>query len=318
VSGPPGASTAPFAPAARSVTARAPAKINLSLRVGALRPDGYHTLATVFHAVHLDDLVTATAVAGGEVTVEVADEHGVPVPGVPLDEANLAVRAALWLREASGVPERGVHLAVRKSIPVAGGMAGGSADAAAALVACAELWGTDLDPLARVAAMLGSDVPFALTGGCAIGTGRGEHLETLSAVPVPLHWVLALAGTGLSTPAVYAALDELRGADQGAEPRIDLRLVTALERSLVGALGMLLDNDLEAAVLGLRPALADTLAAGRQAGARAGLVSGSGPTLAFLVDAHRAATVARAVARQPGVADVRHVTGPAPGAALVG
>lgn len=305
--------------ATTAVTVRAPAKINLSLRVGPPRPDGYHTLATVFHAVHLDDLVTATAVDGAAVTVEIADEHGDPVAGVPADESNLAVRAALRLREVAGLPTAGVHLALRKSIPVAGGMAGGSADAAAALVACAELWetGSTRHQLASLAAVLGADVPFALLGGCAVGTGRGEHLQPLSVGPPALHWVVAWSDTGLSTPAVFGVLDRLRAERPVPPPQIDPRLVTALERGLVGAVGMLVDNDLEEAALDLRPALATTLAAGRRAGARAGLVSGSGPTLAFLVDAHSAARVARAVAREPGVAGVRHVTGPAPGAARV-
>lgn len=303
---------------AAAVTARAPAKINLSLRVGPLRPDGYHTLATVFHAVHLDDQVTVTPVDGDAVTVAVSDEHGDPVPGVPVDESNLAVRAALRLREAAGLSGAGVHLAVRKVIPVAGGMAGGSADAAASLVACAELWdtGSSREHLASLAEMLGADVPFALRGGCAVGTGRGEHLEPLS-MRSALHWVLAWSDTGLSTPSVFGALDRLRAGRPVPPPQIDQRLVTALERGLVGAVGMLVDNDLEEAALDLRPELATTLAAGRQAGARVGLVSGSGPTLVFLVDAQRASRVARAVAREPGVAGVRHVTGPAPGAALV-
>ncbi len=303
---------------AHEVTARAPAKINLSLRVGPPRPDGYHPLATVFHAVDLDDVVTATAVDGGAVTVDVVDEHGATVPGVPRDDSNLAVRAALLLRAEAGLAGRGVHLTVRKSIPVAGGMAGGSADAAATLVACDALWATGFgrDRLVGLAARLGSDVPFALFGGTAIGTGRGEQVEPVSA-PHPLHWVVARSSTGLSTPAVYAALDGLR-ADVGAvDPRIDPRLVRVLERGLVGALGLLADNDLEPAVLRLRPALRQTLDAGRRAGAIAAMVSGSGPTLVFLVDLRRAATVARAVARGPEVADVRHATGPAPGAGLV-
>ena len=207
---------------AHEVTARAPAKINLSLRVGPRRPDGYHPLATVFHAVDLDDVVTAKAIDVDAVTVEVVDEHGAAVPGVPRDGSNLAVRAALLLRDEAAMAGRGVHLTVRKSIPVAGGMAGGSADAAATLVACDALWATGFgrDRLVGLAARLGSDVPFALFGGTAIGTGRGEQVEPVSA-PHPLHWVVARSSTGLSTPAVYAALDGLR-ADAGAvDPRID-------------------------------------------------------------------------------------------------
>ena len=300
------------------VSARAPAKINLSLRVGPLRPDGYHTLATVFHAVDLDDVVTATAVTGDAVSVEVVDERGADVPGVPRDESNLAVRAAMLVRAEAGMPGRGVHLTVRKSIPVAGGMAGGSADAAAALVACGALWetGFDRDRLVPLAARLGSDVPFALFGGTAVGTGRGERIEPVSA-PHPLHWIVARSTAGLSTPEVYAALDRLRADAEVAGPRIDARLVGVLERGLVGALGLLADNDLEPAVLALRPELRQSLDGGRRAGALAAMVSGSGPSLVFLVDPRRAATVAREVARRPGVADVRHAIGPAPGAGLV-
>ncbi len=303
-----------------AVTVRAPAKINLSLRVGPRRPDGSHALSTVFHAVQLDEVVTATAVDGDEVTVEVRDEHGGSVPGVPEDAANLAVRAALLVRDEAGLGSAGAHLAVRKATPVAGGMAGGSADAAAALVACARLWATGFDQqrLLALAARLGSDVPFALVAGTAIGTGRGERLEPVTMGPRRLHWVLALAATGLSTPAVYQALDDLRADRPVRDPVTDPRLVTALERGLVGALGMLVDNDLQDAVFALRPALRQTLAAGLEAGARGGLVSGSGPTLAFLVDPRRSAPVVRVLARQPGVADVRQVTGPVPGAALVG
>lgn len=300
-------------------TARAPAKVNLSLRVGPPRPDGYHELATVFHAVHLDDLVTATAAEDNRVTVEVSDEFGAVVPGVPADASNLAVRAALLLRDQLAPAARGVHLSVRKSIPVAGGMAGGSADAAATLVACAALWQTGLEraDLVPLAARLGSDVPFALCGGTALGTGRGERLAPV-ATTGRLHWVLAQAETGLSTPAVYTVLDGLRAHRQVPDPGIDPRLLEVLERGLVGALGLLVDNDLEPAVVELRPGLLRTLAAGRSAGARAGLVCGSGPSLVFLVDPRSAAPVARALAVQPDVAGVRHLTGPAPGAELVG
>jgi 4-diphosphocytidyl-2-C-methyl-D-erythritol kinase len=160
-------------------------------------------------------------------------------------------------------------------------------------------------------------VPFALHGGTAIGTGRGDRIEPLAVAPRSLHWLVARSATGLSTPAVYAVLDGLRAHSVVPDPSIDQRLVTVLERGLVGALGLLVDNDLEAAVLELRPALRPVLAAGREAGARAALVSGSGPTLAFLVDARSAATVARTLVRQPAVAGLHRVTGPAPGAAVV-
>ena len=304
----------------RAVTARAPAKINLSLRVGPRRRDGYHALATVFHAVHLDEVVTATAVDDDAVTVAVHDEHGAAVAGVPGDASNLAVRAALLLRAEAGLPHQGAHLAVRKTVPVAGGMAGGSADAAATLVACAALWDTGFghDRLLALAARLGSDVPFALTGGTAVGTGRGDRVRPLSVSPRTYSWVLARSATGLSTPAVYAAFDGLRAGRAAREPAVDPRLVTALEQGRVEALGTLLDNDLQEAVLELRPPLRHTLAAGLDAGARAGQVSGSGPTLMFFVDPGRSAAVCRALARQPDVAGVHLVTGPAPGACVAG
>lgn len=153
-----------------SVTVRVPAKVNLQLAVGPLRDDGYHDLVNVFHAVSIFDEVTATAETGMSVRVE-----GEGADQVPDDDDNLAIRAALALAGHAG-RSYGVNLVIRKAIPVAGGMAGGSADAAAALVACNELWGLGLptEDLLEIAADLGSDVPFALLGGTAVGTGRGS------------------------------------------------------------------------------------------------------------------------------------------------
>ncbi len=302
---------------ASSRTARAPAKLNLGLRVGPPGDDGYHQLATVFHAVDLDDQVTALDRDDDEVTVEVADANGRPVPGVPQDATNLAVRAARLLRAGLG-HARGVHLRVRKEVPVAGGMAGGSADAAAALVACAALWDDGLDPAAlqTLAARLGSDVPFALLGGTAVGTGRGHLLEPVAA-PTTLHWVVAVCAAGLSTPQVYARLDELRGDGPVSPPQPDAVLVAALRAGDVAAVAARLHNDLEAAALDLRPELADVLSVGLAAGAHAGVVSGSGPTVALLVDDDVADPVSSAVRFAPGVTDALRVFGPAPGAALV-
>ncbi|MFB9250561.1 4-(cytidine 5'-diphospho)-2-C-methyl-D-erythritol kinase [Sphaerisporangium melleum] len=312
------------------MTVRVPAKVNLQLSVGPRRDDGYHDLVNVFHAVSLFDEVTASvpvgvppgagpAVVSGTATVTVSVE-GDSAGQVPLDGDNLAVRAALALAERAGRPVA-VHLAVRKAIPVAGGMAGGSADAAAALVACDELWGLRLDrrELLDIGAGLGSDVPFALFGGTAVGTGRGERLA-----PVPVggefHWVFALADGGLSTPAVYGECDRLREStgEPVAWPRADEALMAALAAGDAKALGVALVNDLQPAALMLRPSLERTLAAGREHGALGALVSGSGPTCAFLAESPAHAADLAAALRD---ADVCRATvtahGPVPGAEIV-
>ena len=192
-----------------SVTVRAPAKINLGLSVGGPRADGFHDVATAYHAISLHDELVAAA--SEELSVAVTTADGIPLDDVPQDSSNLAVAAALALAERAGV-EPLVRLHITKSIPVAGGMAGGSADAAAALVACDALWQTGLSrsELAELAAALGSDVPFSLVGGTALGTGRGEVLTPVLARG-RFHWVVAIADGGLSTPDVYAECDRLRG-----------------------------------------------------------------------------------------------------------
>jgi 4-diphosphocytidyl-2-C-methyl-D-erythritol kinase len=272
------------ATAQRAVTARAPAKINIYLGVGPRRRDGFHDLATVFHALHLGDEVVAERDDAGRVTVDVVAAEGatVDVAAVPRDESNLAARAARALGRYAGV-ECGVRLTIVKRIPVAGGLAGGSADAAAALVACDAVWETGCGraELATLGARLGSDVPFALHGGTALGSGRGDRLAPVMA-PARLSWVLAIADGGLSTPAVYSALDEMRGGAHVDAPAVPDALLTALRHSDVPAVGDHLDNDLQAAALLLRPQLRDVLEAGRRLGAVGGIVSGSGPTVVFL------------------------------------
>ncbi|WP_225074777.1 4-(cytidine 5'-diphospho)-2-C-methyl-D-erythritol kinase [Streptomyces sp. CoT10] len=296
-----------------SVTVRVPAKVNVQLAVGAARPDGFHDLANVFLAVGLYD----------EVTVTEADELRVTCAGddtgqVPLDRTNLAARAALVLAERHGrSPD--VHIHIAKDIPVAGGMAGGSADGAGALLACDALWGTNAsrDELLGICAELGSDVPFSLVGGAALGTGRGEKLRPLE-VGGTFHWVFAMADGGLSTPAVFREFDRLNEGVRIPEPTASEDLLAALEKGDVAALAAALSNDLQPAALSLRPSLADTLAAGRAAGALAGLVSGSGPTTAFLVaDAESAGTVARALRESGTCRAVRVAAGPAPGATVL-
>jgi 4-diphosphocytidyl-2-C-methyl-D-erythritol kinase len=295
------------------VTVRVPAKVNLELAVGGPRPDGFHELATVYHAVSLYDELTATP--ADVISVTVAGPHA---ELVPLDATNLAVRAALLLARRTGV-EAGARLHIRKGIPVAGGMAGGSADAAAALLACDALWHTGMsrEELRELAAELGSDVPFGLVGGTAIGTGRGEQLTSALARGV-FHWVVALSDGGLSTPAVYREIDRLRAGRVLPQPRVSERLMQALRAGDAHALGAALSNDLQPAALSLAPALDRTLAVGLDSGALGGMVSGSGPTVVFLVEGPEHAMDLSVALTATGVAaDVRRAHGPVPGARLV-
>lgn len=277
---------------AGSVTAQAPAKINIYLGVGGPRRDGFHDVATVFHALDLADEVVAERDEAGVFTIAVAPGSGsmVDVEHVPCDETNLAMRAARALARYAGV-ECGVRLTIHKRIPVAGGLAGGSADAAASLLACDAVWDTGCGraELRTLAERLGSDVPFALHGGTALGSGRGERLAPVLA-PARLHWVLAVADGGLSTPAVYAELDALRGAAV-PPPSVPPALLAALRHADVEAVAAHLGNDLQAAACRLRPSLAEVLDAGREAGALGGVVSGSGPTVVFLAADAEAAVV---------------------------
>lgn len=302
-------------PIVTAVGVRVPAKINLQLGVGPVRDDGYHDLATVFHAVSLFDEITATP--ADELTVRV---EGDSVEGVPVGGDNLAAKAARLLAERIGV-RPAVELRIRKAIPVAGGMAGGSADAAAALVACDALWAAGLDfrELSELGAALGSDVPFSLLGGTALGLGRGERLRPVQ-VAGRFHWVFALADGGLSTPAVYAECDRLRetGGTQAAPPEPPERLLAALADGDAAALGAALTNDLQPAALSLRPRLRRTLGAGRDHGALGALVSGSGPTCAFLAASDEHADELACALSKAGVArDVVRAHGPVPGATLV-
>jgi 4-diphosphocytidyl-2-C-methyl-D-erythritol kinase len=318
------------------VTVRVPAKLNLQLAVGPPRADGYHDLVTVFHAVSLFDEVTAEPAArdGVAVTGEGADR-------VPADRDNLALRAAAALRKAIPGPvagrrasmraaNGGVHITIVKRIPVAAGLAGGSADAAAALVACNELWdgGLSQSRLVEVAARVGSDVAFALIGGTTVGRGRGERLTPALAPATQYHWVLAFADGHLSTPEVYAALDRLRAADAGAaggkapaapaQPDLDAGLMSALRSGEARLVGRALSNDLQPAALSLFPALRKTLAAGLELGALGALVAGSGPTCVFLAaSADRALDLAVSLSGAGVCRSVARVTGPVAGAAIV-
>ncbi|MET8676930.1 4-(cytidine 5'-diphospho)-2-C-methyl-D-erythritol kinase [Streptomyces sp. NPDC004647] len=336
-----------------SVTVRVPAKVNVQLAVGGLRADGFHDLANVFLAVGLYDEVTVTPADTLRITVS-----GPDADQVPQDRTNLAARAAELLAARHGI-EPDVHIHIAKDIPVAGGMAGGSADAAGALVACDALWGTGASrsELLAVCAELGSDVPFGLVGGAALGRGRGEQLTPLD-VGGTFHWVFAMADGGLSTPAVYRECDRLREdalapgtapgprAGRGAttehipDPEPSPALLDALAEGDLAALASALmaggtppataggtptrtesgggsSNDLQAAAVSLRPSLADTLAAGAKAGALASLVSGSGPTCAFLVrDEAAAQALAETLLASGTCRSARVATSPAAGATL--
>jgi 4-diphosphocytidyl-2-C-methyl-D-erythritol kinase len=294
-----------------------PAKVNLQLSVGPRRTDGYHDLATVFQAISLHDEVIARPADAITVTVEGVGT-ATDVSGVPTDGTNLAVRAARALAARAGISD-GVALRIRKAIPVAGGMAGGSADAAAALLACDALWGTGLSraDLDELAAGLGADVPFGLLGNTALGVARGDRLSEVLGRGA-FHWVLAVDTEGLSTAAVYAECDRLRGAAEVPEPVADPALMSALRAGDAAALGRALSNDLEAAALSLRPSLARTLAAGRELGVLGAMVSGSGPTCAFLVaNAEAALDVAVGLSALGVCRDVRRATGPVPGARVI-
>lgn len=299
-----------------SITVRTPAKVNLQLSVGPLRDDGYHDLVTVFHAVSLQDTITATSMADGsgiELTMV-----GEGAEGLPVDEANLAYRAAELLASDAGI-DPDVALDIDKAIPIAGGMAGGSADAAGTLVACDALWrtGYSRDRLAHLAAQLGSDVPFALYGGNAIGRGRGEEITPILGRG-RFHWVFALADGGLSTPEVYGKCDELRGSQAVPEPAVTSELLQALRSGDAQALAGAMHNDLQAAALALRPQLRSLLDSGLEFGALAAIVSGSGPTCAFLVrDDEHALDVAVALTATGSCRTVKRATGPANGAQVM-
>ncbi|MFI9254531.1 4-(cytidine 5'-diphospho)-2-C-methyl-D-erythritol kinase [Streptomyces sp. NPDC053069] len=296
-----------------SVTVRVPAKVNVQLAVGAARADGFHDLANVFLAVGLYDEVTVTPAEELRITCE-----GPDADQVPLDRTNLAARAAIALAGRRGI-EPDVHIHIAKDIPVAGGMAGGSADGAGALLACNTLWGAGASraELLAICAELGSDVPFSLVGGAALGVGRGEQLTVLEAGGT-FHWVFAMAERGLSTPAVFREFDRLAEGREIPEPVASAELLEALAKGDAEALAAAVSNDLQPAALSLFPELADTLEAGRGAGALAALVSGSGPTTAFLArDAESAEKVAQALRGSGTCRAVRKAAGAVAGATVL-
>ncbi len=307
-------------PSADRVHVRAPGKLNLFFEVGDVQDDGYHDVASAYQAVSLYEDVWAEPAE--DFTVSVVGT--VDVSGVPTDDRNLALRAARLVAKKIGHPG-GVHLEIRKSVPVAGGMGGGSADAAAALVACDALWGADLGThqLHKLAMRLGADVPFALLGGTAIGTGRGDQLSPALAQG-RFDWVVVTSDEhGLSTPDVYRHLDELRErhtpdiAPSRRTPEVDPGVLHALRAGDPVALAAYVRNDLQRAALSLRPDLRAALELGEQAGALAGFVSGSGPSIALLAPDAESALEIQVTLTAAG-STVLHVHGPVAGARIVG
>jgi 4-diphosphocytidyl-2-C-methyl-D-erythritol kinase len=297
--------------------ASAPAKINLSLGVGAVREDGYHPLATVYQAIGLFDEVAVSRDAGDDWTVRVEGDERLSVADVPTDESNLAMRAARLLAEHHGIKD-GLRINVLKGIPVAGGMAGGSADAAAALVACDALWGTATprEELLEIAAELGSDVPFALVGGTAIGSGRGE-IVTPVMTRGSYWWVVLESSEGLSTPAVYREFDRMHAGSVVGEPEIPDTLLQALGTGDVEKLAASLSNDLQPAALRLRPELRDAMECGLENSAHAAILSGSGPSCLFLTEGQAHAWQVAGALRSTGYGPVSYARGPVPGARVI-
>jgi 4-diphosphocytidyl-2-C-methyl-D-erythritol kinase len=289
------------------------------MRVGAVREDGYHDVATAYQAVSLYEDVRAYPADD----ISVAFGGSIDTSGLATDESNLAVKAARLLAKRTG-HTGGVRLEIDKHVPIAGGMGGGSADAAATLVACDALWGTDLgrEELLGLAARLGADVPFALVGGTAIGTGRGDRLSPALATG-QFHWVLALPDGELSTPLVYSELDRHRERHAGEiapaqlTPTVDSAVLQALRAGDPAMLAEALTNDLQAPAIHLVPAIADIIELGETNGALAGIVSGSGPTVAFLasdLDSAIDLQIALSAARVTAV----RATGPVHGARILG
>ena len=299
-----------------SVTVRVPAKVNLQLSVGPREADGFHNLVSVFQAISIfDDVTVRRGAPGSGISISVSGEQ---THGVPADASNLAVKAAQLMIDRFDI-DTDLEIDVKKSIPVAGGMAGGSADAAATLVALDALFQLELsrEELHRLGSELGSDVPFMISGGTAVGQGRGDQL-TAALSRGTYHWVLALSSVGLSTPAVYAECDRMRAELEIAPPQVSDALMQSLLAADAQAVGRALTNDLQSAACSLRPALSLVLEVGRDYGALGAIVSGSGPTVAFLVaDEESGLDLAVALTASGVVGSVARALGPVAGAKVI-
>lgn len=294
------------------VAVRVPAKINLQLSVGPLQRDGYHELATVFQSVSLFDEITVSQIESG---IEITSDSK---SNIPRDKENLAFRAAEIMRKKFDI-ESGLSIKIKKEIPVAGGMAGGSADAGGTIVAIDSLFSLGLkrDEMERISAELGADVPFTIAGGTAIGTGRGDQIAPVLSRG-SYNWVLALSTSGLSTPSVYKECDRLREGLDISKPFVSDSLLQALSHGDAKALGKALSNDLQPAACSLKPALRLILDVGLDYGALGGIVSGSGPTVAFLAENEdHALDLVVALTSSGVVGNVIRVAGPVPGARVI-
>ena len=294
------------------VTVRVPGKINLQLSVGPLQRDGYHELATVFQSVSLFDEITVSEIDKGiEITTDSKSN-------IPLDKENLAYKAAEIMKKKFDI-ETGLAIKIKKEIPIAGGMAGGSADAGGTIVAIDSLFSLGLkrDEMERIGSELGADIPFTIAGGTAIGTGRGDQIAPVLSRG-SYNWVLALSSSGLSTPSVYKECDRLREGLDISKPFVSDSLLQALSHGDAKALGKALTNDLQPAACSLKPALRLILDVGLDYGALGGIVSGSGPTVAFLAEHEdHALDLVVALTSSGVVGNVIRVAGPVPGARVI-
>ena len=300
----------------RGVIARVPAKVNLQLAVGQLGNDGFHEVTTVFQAISLfDDVTVETAAENNGISIQVTGQTST---GVPSDSSNLAVKAATLMIKNYDLPSD-INIKLKKEIPVAGGMAGGSADAAGVIVGLDSLFelGLSRDEMEMVGSKIGADVPFSICGGVAIGTGRGDQI-TPALFKGSYNWVLALSGQGLATPSVYAECDRLREGLSISTPVVSEQLMQALRAGDAKALGKSLSNDLQPAACSLRPALRLVLDVGLDYGALGGIVSGSGPTVAFLVkDDEHAMDLTVALSSSGVISSVVRATGAVAGARII-
>lgn len=300
----------------RGVIARVPAKVNLQLAVGPLGNDGFHEVTTVFQAISLfDDVTVETAAENNGISIQITGQTS---KGVPSDSSNLAVKAATLMIKNYDLPSD-INIKLKKEIPVAGGMAGGSADAAGVIVGLDSLFelGLSRDEMEMVGSKIGADVPFSICGGVAIGTGRGDQI-TPALFKGSYNWVLALSGQGLATPSVYAECDRLREGLSISTPVVSEQLMQALRAGDAKALGKSLSNDLQPAACSLRPALRLVLDVGLDYGALGGIVSGSGPTVVFLVkDDEHAMDLTVALSSSGVISSVVRATGAVAGARII-
>lgn len=297
----------------KSVEVQVPAKVNLQLSVGPKKADGYHEVVTVFQAISLYDTIKISPSDQFQISIK-----GDYTNGVPLDQSNLVYKAVELMAEKFDT-NKTLEIEISKSIPVAGGMAGGSADAAGALLGIDQLFGLGLsrDELGEVARNLGSDVPFMLHGGTAVGRGHGDEI-TPALSRGTYHWVIAVSSNGLSTPSVYGECDRLRTGLDIKAPSLNDELLQALLSGDSTRVGKSLNNDLQAAACSLRPALRLILDTGQEYGALGGIVSGSGPSVAFLVaDEDHSLDLAVALTSSGVVGSVARAQGPVPGAKVI-